>query len=170
MEKVKIIQGDITKLDVDAIVNAANESLLGGVGVDGAIHHAAGKELLDECRTLNGCKTGKAKITKGYNLPAKYIIHTVGPVYRGGNHGEPELLRSCYQESLALAVSNNIKTIAYPCISTGIFGYPFRDACVTALRAIEDFLQEEKSISKVFMVCFSDVDFKCYESVLKDFQ
>ena len=126
--------------------------------------------MLDECRTLNGYKTGKAKITKGYNLPAKYIIHTVGPVYRGGSHGEPELLYSCYQESLALAVENNIKTIAFPCISTGIFGYPFRDACVTALRAIEDFLQEVKSISKVFMVCFSDEDFKCYESVLKDFQ
>ena len=170
MEKVKIIQGDITKLDVDAIVNAANESLLGGGGVDGAIHHASGKELLAECRTLNGCETGKAKITKGYNLPVKYVIHTVGPVYRGGNRGEPELLRSCYQESLALAVANNIKTIAFPCISTGIFGYPFRDACVTALRAIEDFLQEEKSISKVFMVCFSDADFKCYETVLKDFQ
>jgi len=170
MEKVKIIQGDITKLDVDAIVNAANESLLGGGGVDEAIHHAAGKDLLDECRTLNGCKTGKAKITKGYNLPAKYIIHTVGPVYRGGNRGESELLRSCYQESLRLAVENNIKTIAFPCISTGIFDYPFRDACVTALRAIEDFLQEEKSISKVFMVCFSDEDFKCYESVLNDFQ
>ena len=170
MDRVKIIQGDITKVEVDAIVNAANESLLGGGGVDGSIHRAAGKELLAECRTLNGCETGMAKITNGYNLPAKFIIHTVGPVYRGGNHNEPLLLYSCYSESLKLAVANGIKTIAFPCISTGIFGYPFREACITALRAVEDFLQNDKSISKVFMVCFSDEDFNCYESILNDFQ
>ena len=170
MERVKIIQGDITKLEVDAIVNAANESLLGGGGVDGAIHRAAGKELLEECRGLNGCETGKAKITKGYNLPAKHVIHTVGPVYRGGNKNEPALLYSCYRESLTLAVENNIKTIAFPCISTGVFGYPFREACVIALRAVEDFIQSDNRITKVFMVCFSDSDFKCYESVFNDFR
>jgi O-acetyl-ADP-ribose deacetylase (regulator of RNase III) len=170
MDKVQIIQGDITKLEVDAIVNAANESLLGGGGVDGAVHRAAGKELLAECQTLNGCKTGQAKITKGYNLPAKYIIHTVGPVYRDGNHDEPALLYSCYRESLLLAAKNNIRTIAFPCISTGIFGYPFKEACVIALRAIEDFLQSDKTISKVLMVCFSDQDFKQYESMLNNFR
>jgi O-acetyl-ADP-ribose deacetylase (regulator of RNase III) len=143
---------------------------LGGGGVDGAVHRAAGKELLEECRTLNGCRTGQAKITKGYNLPAKYIIHTVGPVYKDGNHGEPALLYSCYRESLLLATENNVKTIAFPCVSTGIFGYPFRDVCVIALRAIEDFLQDDKSISKIFMVCFSDADFEQYESILNDFR
>ena len=170
MERVKIIQGDITRFEVDAIVNAANESLLGGGGVDGSIHLAAGKELLAECRTLNGCKTGQAKITKGYKLPAKYIIHTVGPVYRDGNHNEPLLLYSCYKESLMLAAKNNVKTIAFPCISTGIFGYPFKEACVTALRAVEDFLKDDSSISKIFMVCFSDEDFRRYEIVLNDFK
>jgi O-acetyl-ADP-ribose deacetylase (regulator of RNase III) len=170
MERVKIIQGDITKLEVDAIVNAANESLLGGGGVDGAIHRAAGKDLLAECRTLNGCKTGKAKITKGYNLPAKHIIHTVGPVYKDGNQDESSLLYSCYRESLTLAADSNIKTIAFPCISTGIFGYPFKEACVIALRAVEDFLQTDKSITKIFMVCFSDEDFKRYEAILNDFR
>ena len=169
MERVKTIQGDITKLEVDAIVNAANESLLGGGGVDGAIHRAAGKELLAECRTLNGCKTGKAKITKGYNLPAKHVIHTVGPVYEDGNSGEPALLYSCYHESLKLAADNGIATIAFPCISTGIFGYPFKEACVIALRAVEDFIQKDNRISKVFMVCLSDEDFECYESVLNSF-
>ena len=170
MERIKIFQGDITKLDVDAIVNAANESLLGGGGVDGAIHRAAGKELLAECRTLNGCETGKAKITKGYNLPAKFVIHTVGPVYRGGKHNESSLLYSCYRESLQLATANSIKTIAFPCISTGIFGYPFREACIIALRAVDDYLQNDKGISKVFMVCFSDEDYNRYESIMNDYR
>jgi O-acetyl-ADP-ribose deacetylase (regulator of RNase III) len=169
VERVFIIQGDITKLEVDAIVNAANNTLLGGGGVDGAIHRAAGKELLEECRQLNGCKTGKTKITKGYRLPARYIIHTVGPVYKDGSRNEAELLASCYRESLILAASNGIKTIAFPCISAGIYGYPFKEACLIALRTVENFLQENNHISKVFMVCFSDEDYLRYEAVLKDF-
>jgi len=169
MNRIKILNSDITKIEVDAIVNAANTSLLGGGGVDGAIHRAAGRELLEECRKLNGCETGEAKITKGYSLPAKYVIHTVGPVYRDGKQGEPELLASCYREALALAVVNGVKTIAFPCISTGIFGYPFREACVVALRTVEDFLQENESINKVYMVCFGDSDYTQYEAILKNF-
>ena len=169
MNRIKILNGDITKIKVDAIVNAANTSLLGGGGVDGAIHRAAGRELLEECRALNGCETGKAKITKGYNLPAKHVIHTVGPVYRDGKQGEKELLASCYRESLKLAVENGVKTIAFPCISTGVYGYPFREACVIALRTIEDFLQMNKSITQVYMVCFGDSDFERFEAILKDF-
>ena len=165
MKKVKIIQGDITKLAVDAIVNAANSSLLGGGGVDGAIHRAAGPELLHECRLLGGCKTGQAKITKGYNLPAKYIIHTVGPVYNGGAHGVAELLYSCYRNSLELAMKNGVKSIAFPCISTGIFGYPFDDACKIALRAIDDFLRQDDSISEVLLVCFGEADYKRYHEI-----
>jgi O-acetyl-ADP-ribose deacetylase (regulator of RNase III) len=169
MDRVKILSDDITKIEVDAIVNAANNSLLGGGGVDGAIHRAAGRELLEECRKLNGCETGKAKITKGYNLPAKFVIHTVSPVYRDGKHGEPELLESCYRESLSLAVENGVKTIAFPCISTGVFGYPFREACVIALRTVEDFLQANNSAMQVYMVCFGDDDYTKYEAILKDF-
>ena len=168
MNRIKILNGDITKIAVDAIVNAANTSLLGGGGVDGAIHRAAGRELLEECRKLNGCETGKAKITKGYNLPAKYVIHTVGPVYRDGKQGEPELLASCYHDSLILAVENGIESIAFPCISTGVYGYPFREACVIALRTVEDFLQSNESISQVYMVCFGDNDFERFEVILKD--
>ena len=169
MKRIKILNGDITKMAVDAIVNAANTSLLGGGGVDGAIHRAAGRELLEECRKLNGCETGKAKITKGYNLPVKYVIHTVGPVYRDGKQGEPELLASCYRESLILAVDNNIESIAFPCISTGVYGYPFHEACVIALRTVEDFLQSNESISQVYMVCFGGSDFERFEAILKDF-
>jgi len=165
MSRIKIKKGDITKIEVDAIVNAANTSLLGGGGVDGAIHRAAGGELLSECRKLNGCETGKAKITKGYNLPAKFVIHTVGPVYRDGNHGEPELLASCYRESLVLAVENNVKSIAFPCISTGVYGYPFREACIIALQTVKDFLKTNESIAQVYMVCFGDSDFSQYEMI-----
>ena len=169
MNRIEILNGDITKIEVDAIVNAANNSLLGGGGVDGAIHRAAGRELLEECHKLNGCETGKAKITKGYNLPAKFVIHTVGPVYLDGKQGEPELLASCYRESLILAVENDVKSISFPCISTGVYGYPFREACGIALRTVEDFLQTDDSIEQVYMVCFGDSDFERFETILKDF-
>jgi O-acetyl-ADP-ribose deacetylase (regulator of RNase III) len=139
MMKVELIKGDITKLHVDAIVNAANTSLLGGGGVDGAIHRAAGKELVHECRMLNGCKTGDAKITKGYNLPAKFVIHTVGPVWNGGNKKEEELLASCYRRSLEVAEQNDIKSIAFPCISTGIYRFPMEKAAEIAMREVDNF-------------------------------
>ena len=164
MDRIEIVKGDITKIAVDAIVNAANTSLLGGGGVDGAIHRAAGQELLEECRKLNGCKTGQAKITKGYNLPAKFVIHTVGPVYCDGQQGESELLASCYRESLTLAAENGVETIAFPCISTGVYGYPFREACVIALRTVGEFLQTNESISQVYMVCFGDYDFEEFKA------
>jgi len=165
MDRIRIVQSDITKLAVDAIVNAANSSLLGGGGVDGAIHRAAGRALLEECRLLGDCKTGQAKLTKGYKLPAKFVIHTVGPVYRDGAHGEPELLYACYRNSLALAVQNGVRSIAFPCISTGIYGYPFNEACKIALRAIGNFLQKDESISEVLLVCFGDTDFVRYREV-----
>jgi O-acetyl-ADP-ribose deacetylase len=161
-ERMGIIQGDITQLTVDAIVNAANSSLLGGGGVDGAIHRAAGVDLLLECRQLNGCKTGSAKITKGYKLPAKYIIHTVGPIWDGGKSGESELLASCYQESLTLAKTNRLQTIAFPAISCGVYGYPIDLAARTALETVHTFLQADRSIMGVSFVCFSDRDYDAY--------
>jgi O-acetyl-ADP-ribose deacetylase len=161
-ERMGIIQGDITKLQVDAIVNAANESLLGGGGVDGAIHRAAGAELLAECRQLAGCETGKAKITKGYLLPAQYVIHTVGPVWSGGQDGEPELLASCYQESLAIAKSYQLQTIAFPAISCGVYGYPVGQAARIALETAKSFLEQDSSILGVSFVCFSDADYDTY--------
>jgi O-acetyl-ADP-ribose deacetylase len=161
--KIGILQGDITQLAVDAIVNAANSSLLGGGGVDGAIHRAAGPELVQACRMLHGCKTGQAKITQGYKLPAKYVIHTVGPVWNGGNAGEPELLASCYRESLKLAVQHQIETIAFPAISCGIYGYPIEPAAIIALQTVAEFLQTEgMAIAGVSFVCFSDEIYDAY--------
>ena len=162
---MKAIQADITTLEVDAIVNAANSSLLGGGGVDGAIHRAAGPELLEECRLLGGCKTGDAKITKGYRLPAKFVIHTVGPVWNGGKSGEPEKLASCYRESLRLAVEYSLHSIAFPSISTGIYGYPVREAAEIALATTRDFLKDHPDIDVTFC-CFSAADLKIYQSLL----
>lgn len=164
--KIELVQGDITKINADAIVNAANSSLLGGGGVDGAIHRAAGPKLVEECRMLHGCETGEAKITKGYNLPARFVIHTVGPVWNGGQKKEDALLASCYRNSLQLAVKENVTTIAFPSISTGIYRFPFDRACSIALDTIEMFLRENESIQKVFLVAFSENDFIEYRKII----
>lgn len=156
MGKIEIIKGDITKLRVDAIVNAANKTLLGGGGVDGAIHRAAGRELFEECKTLNGCETGQSKITKGYNLPSKFVIHTVGPVWRGGKNNEEELLKSCYLTSLNLAIKNNIKTIAYPAISCGIYGFPIDKAAKIAFETVKDFISQNDRIEKIIFIDIND--------------
>lgn len=163
--KIEIIQADITKINADAIVNAANSSLLGGGGVDGAIHRAAGPELLAECKTIGGCPTGEARITKGYNLPAKYVIHTVGPVYRG-LPSDSKLLSQCYENSFKIAVEKKIKTIAFPAISCGIYGYPIEDACQIALDTTIKFLKENEVLEKVIFVLFSKNDEKIYQQCL----
>ena len=160
---IKVLQDDITRLEIDAIVNAANNSLLGGGGVDGAIHKAAGPELLEFNKSLSGCETGAAKISPGFRLPAKQIIHTVGPVWQGGNQGEPRLLTQCYQHSFELALENKIKTIAFPAISTGVYGYPKQAAAVIA---VQQFLNFEDQFNEVIACCFSEVDVEIYESLL----
>ena len=162
------VQGDITKLSVDAIVNAANSSLLGGGGVDGAIHRAAGPELVHECRLLGGCKTGEAKLTKGYRLPAKFIIHTVGPVWRGGTNGEPQLLSSCYRRSMELAIKNEIASIAFPSISTGIYGYPVELAARVAINTVLASLAELSLVQSVVFCCFSRSDLAIYDGALRE--
>lgn len=167
MIHVELVQGDITKQHVDAIVNAANTSLLGGGGVDGAIHRAAGPELSEECRQLEGCATGEAKITKAYKLPAKFVIHTVGPVWNGGRYKEEELLRSCYVNSLTLAEKNGVKSIAFPSISTGAYRFPIDKACHIAVGAVHEFSKEAKVIEKVVFVCFSEKDYEMYQKELK---
>ena len=166
MSIIKAIQSDITQLDVDAIVNAAKNSLLGGGGVDGAIHRAAGPQLLAECITLGGCPTGDAKITRGYNLNARFVIHTVGPIWQGGQYNERTLLANCYRNSLALAVENNCTSIAFPNISTGIYGFPKEIAAEIAIREVRSFLFTNKSISQVLFCCFDSENFAIYNHLL----
>jgi O-acetyl-ADP-ribose deacetylase (regulator of RNase III) len=166
--RIQIVKADITTLSVDAIVNAANSTLLGGGGVDGAIHRAAGPELLAECRLLNGCKTGEAKITKGYNLPSKFVIHTVGPIWYGGNKNEPKLLADCYKNSLKIACDYNINTIAFPAISTGVYGYPLLDATKIACLETISFLKQNTIPETVIFVCFNENAVSVYNVVLDD--
>jgi O-acetyl-ADP-ribose deacetylase len=166
LTRVSLLEGDITKVQADAIVNAANTSLLGGGGVDGAIHRAAGPELLAECRTLGGCPTGEARITAGYRLPAKYVIHTVGPIWGGGDRGEPELLARCYRNSLALATEHQVRSIAFPAISCGIYGYPIEDACQIAVGETMAYLDKNELPESVTFVCFGREIYNAYRAAL----
>lgn len=170
MERFKIQHGDITTYAVDAIVNAANTTLLGGGGVDGAIHRAAGPELLEECKLLNGCDTGKAKMTKGYHLLAKYVLHTPGPIWHGGDNYEDVLLKSCYEHCLKLAESENLKTIAFPSISTGVYGYPVEQAAEIAVSAICDFLKWTQVVEEVIMVCHDEQTLEVYQKALAEYK
>jgi len=165
MNRIFLTRNDITKMDVDAIVNAANSRLLGGGGVDGAIHRAAGPQLLEECRTLHGCPTGSAKATKGYKLPAQYVIHAVGPVWHGGNRNENGLLKSCYTTSLNIAKELGCKTVAFPNISTGIYGYPKKEAAEIAFNAVKEFLSQNDLPEKVWFVCFDEDNYRIYEKL-----
>jgi O-acetyl-ADP-ribose deacetylase len=164
--KIELVRGDIAKQEVDAIANAANTTLLGGGGVDGAIHRAAGPELVAECRTLGGCRPGEAKITRGYRLPARFVIHTVGPVWRGGKHGEPETLANCYRNSLQVALENRIKTIAFPAISCGAYGYPVEEAAQIALETTREFLAVSDEIQKVIFVVWGEDVYDAYRQNL----
>ena len=166
MARIHVIQGDITRLQVDAIVNAANSSLLGGGGVDGAIHRAAGPELLEACRKIGGCPTGEARITPGFLLPARYVIHAVGPVWHGGKHGEAELLASCYRHSLQLAADHGLKQIAFPAISTGAYGYPFDEASSIAIRTVKEWLAAHNMVEEVYFVLFSDHHYQRFQQLL----
>lgn len=168
LNRISIVEGDITQQRVDAIANAANESLLGGGGVDGAIHRAAGPGLLEECRQLNGCLTGQAKITRGYNLPAQWVIHTVGPIWRDGKHREDELLAQCYRNCLLLADQHGIKTIAFPSISTGVYGFPVERASRVAIATIHDFLEHNQTIQQVIIVCFNSQVYDCYSAAVRE--
>jgi O-acetyl-ADP-ribose deacetylase len=167
-KRMHVVKEDITRLEVDAIVNAANRTLLGGGGVDGAIHRAAGPQLLDECRSLNGCETGQAKITGGYQLPAKFVVHAVGPVWRGGNNNESLLLESAYHHSLSIASEYDCKTVAFPNISTGIYGFPKKEAAHIAFRTVKQFLKKNSLPKEVFFCCFDDENFSNYQQLLTE--